>query len=46
MDLIHAETLYCVWNILKWKINNVWWINETTKEERNELFKLHKDYWK
>jgi len=46
MDLIHAETLYCVWNILMWKNNDVWWINETTIRERNELFKLHKDYWK
>jgi adenosylhomocysteinase len=47
MDLIHAEVLVCVRNILNWKYI-VWerQINETTDEERKGLLNLHHSYWK
>jgi hypothetical protein len=47
MDLIHAEVLVCVRNLLNW--NYIVWrreLNETTDEERSELLHLHNSYWK
>lgn len=44
MDLIHAETLYCIRNILNWKYT-IWKINETSEIEREEIFNMHKKYW-
>ncbi|PZM85671.1 hypothetical protein DLH72_01660 [Candidatus Gracilibacteria bacterium] len=44
MDLIHAETLYCIRNILNGKYT-IGKINETSEIEREETFNMHKKYW-
>jgi adenosylhomocysteinase len=46
MDLLHAEILTCVNNILKWKY--IIWrkeLNEVSKKERDNLIDEHKKIW-
>lgn len=45
MDLIHAETLYCVKNILDWNFEFKKELNEVSGDDRKSILKMHKKYW-
>lgn len=45
MDLIHAEVLTCVKNIIDWKYELWDKINETNYNEKEKLLKMHKNFW-
>ncbi|ATU05544.1 hypothetical protein BKN14_03800 [Candidatus Gracilibacteria bacterium HOT-871] len=45
MDLIHAETLLCIKNILDGNFKTREKLNEVNKSDREKLLKKHKKYW-
>ena len=45
MDLLHAEVLECVKNILKWDFKKWDFLNELSNQKREELILEHKKYW-
>lgn len=45
MDLIHAETLYCIKNILDWNFEFKKELNEVSGDDRKSILKMHKKYW-
>ena len=46
MDLLHAEVLTCIWNILDWNYK-IWTrrLNEISYEQRGKLIEQHKKLW-